>query len=114
MHFLQIWIKPSYEQKVIPEQEKQGKLYLIASEQGRNSGATTIHADANVYASILDDEQSLTYEPPAGRHTWIQVARGKLSVNGQLLEAGDGTAIGDEGLLALKGEGVEIIIFDLL
>ena len=43
MHLYQIWIlpekegiKPNYEQKAIPAEEKQGKLRLVASPSGGN------------------------------------------------------------------------------
>src|SRR5688572_28016103 len=57
VHLLQIWIvpnarglEPGYEQKMFSDEAKQGKLALIASENGRD-GSVTIHQDANVYAS---------------------------------------------------------------
>src|SRR5690606_12647625 len=59
-HFLQIWIEPSvsgiapgYEQKAIPAAEKRGTLRLIASPDGA-LGSVTIHADAKLYAGLLD------------------------------------------------------------
>ena len=52
---------------------------------------------------------------PKGRHAWVQVVRGDLSVNGQKLSAGDGLAASDETRLdftAGPGE-TEFLAFDL-
>jgi redox-sensitive bicupin YhaK (pirin superfamily) len=44
-------------------------------------------------------------ELAAGRHAWVQVARGGLKVNGVALQAGDGAAISAEPTLELVGQG---------
>jgi len=55
------------------------------------------------------------YHPqPASRHSWLQVARGSVDMNGQLLEAGDGAAASDEHQLIVTGkEKAEVLLFDL-
>jgi redox-sensitive bicupin YhaK (pirin superfamily) len=115
VHLLQIWllperrnITPSYEQKAFPD--RTGKLRLVASQDGRD-GSLTIHQDADLYASILDGT-TLTHEFRAGRHGWLQVARGEADVNGTKLHAGDGVAISDQREIVIGGKG-EILLFDL-
>jgi redox-sensitive bicupin YhaK (pirin superfamily) len=50
----------------------------------------------------------------AGRHAWLQVLRGRVRVNGTLLEAGDGLAVSDERGLTVVGEQPgEVMLFDL-
>ena len=120
VHFLQIWlmpekrnIAPSYEQKQFTDEDKRGKLVLVASRDGAN-GSLTINADARVYAGILDAGHTATLELAPGRGAWIQVARGKVRVNGQDLAEGDGIAI--ENVPTLTVEGVddgEVLAFDL-
>jgi redox-sensitive bicupin YhaK (pirin superfamily) len=120
VHLLQIWImpnerglKPSYEQKVFSEEQKQGKLCLIASETGRD-GSVKIHQDANVYAAILDEGQTVTHQLSPGRHAWIQVARGAISLNGDTLDQGDGAAVSDlSNIDVLSRQRSEILLFDL-
>jgi len=122
VHFLQIWIvpdrpghRPSYEQKAVPEAERRGRLRLIASPDGAE-GSTTIHRDARVYAALLREGEAAEHALLPGRHGWIQVARGEVAVNGQLLSAGDGAAISDEARVTLAGRGVEVadvLLFDL-
>src|SRR6516165_5680883 len=60
VHFLQIWIEPdragyppSYEQKAFSDDEKRGRLRLVASADGRD-GSLTIHQDASVYAGLFE------------------------------------------------------------
>ena len=63
-HLLQIWIEPnavgltpSYEQARFLDDEKRGQLRLIASGDGAQ-GSVTIHADARLYAGLLDGVQT--------------------------------------------------------
>lgn len=122
VHFLQIWIlpeekglEPSYEERSIEREEMAGKLALIASRNGdRSPGALKIHQDVDLYATALgaNEEARHTLEP--GRHAWVQVIDGELTLNGETLHAGDGAAVSDETELALVGvKPSEAILFDL-
>jgi redox-sensitive bicupin YhaK (pirin superfamily) len=119
-HLLQIWImpdksghEPSYEQKAFPEEEKRGKLRLIASPDGKD-GSVTIHQDANLYVSLLAPGQEVKHELGKGRHAWLQIAKGAVELNGKKLEQGDGAAISEERVLSIKGaEDAEVLLFDL-
>jgi quercetin 2,3-dioxygenase len=121
VHFLQIWIlpdrpghAPSYEQRAVPEAARRGRLALIASPDAAD-GSTRIHQDARVYATLLEGEERLRHPIAPGRHAWVQVARGALSVNGRDLAAGDGAALsGEEAVeLAARGDPAEALVFDL-
>ncbi len=122
VHFLQIWIlpdreghEPSYEQKPFPYSEKRNQLRLVASPDGAG-GALRIHADARVFATVLGRNDGVRYALPPGRHAWIQVARGELTVNGKTLRAGDGAAVSEEAEIVLAGRGddpSEALLFDL-
>jgi len=119
-HLLQIWItpekgglQPSYEQKSFPEEEKRGKLRLIASRDAQD-GSVKINQDAELYVSLLKPGEEVTHEFGAGRHGWLQVARGAVELNGTKLEQGDGAAISEEKKLSIKGtENAEVLLFDL-
>lgn len=120
VHLLQIWIlpdqqglKPSYEQKLFTEEEKQGRLRLIASEDGRE-GSVTVHQDASVYATVLEAGDEVVHELTPGRHAWLQVARGSVTVNGEELEQGDGAAVSAEERISITSrEAAEVLLFDL-
>lgn len=120
VHFLQIWIvpeqanfEPSYEQKVFPDDEKRGRLRLIASRDGRDA-SVLIHQDANVYAAKLDGMEKVSHRFASGRGGYIQVARGVLELNGERLVAGDGARISDESEIVFSnGNAAEFLLFDL-
>jgi quercetin 2,3-dioxygenase len=119
-HFLQIWIlpdrqgiKPSYEQKAFPTEEKRGKLRLIASPTG-NDGSVTIHQDAKLYVTLLAPGETVTHHLEPDRHAWVQIAKGSIELNGKVLKQGDGAAVSNEKQLTLKGtEDAEALLFDL-
>lgn len=120
VHFFQIWIMPErngitpgYEQKLFPEDERRGKLRLLVAPGGED-GALNIHQDARLYSAILDDGQRVEHALAMGRGAWIQVARGSVEVNGEVLQAGDGAAVEDETTIAVTAKGAaEILLFDL-
>jgi len=120
VHFLQIWIlpdsrrlPPSYEQKNFSEEERHNRLRPVAARDGRD-GALTVHQDVTLYAALFDAGQAVTHELAAGRHAWVQVTRGAVTVNGEKLLAGDGAAISEERRVAILAESPsEVLLFDL-
>jgi redox-sensitive bicupin YhaK (pirin superfamily) len=120
VHLLQIWIlpekkgiRPGYEQKHFPLEERRGRLVLLASPDGRD-GSVTIHTDNAIWSTLLAPKQAVKHELAKDRHAWIQVARGSVTVNGTKLQAGDGAALRDERAVELAGvEDAEVLLFDL-
>lgn len=119
-HLLQIWIEPnalgltpSYEQASFSSEEKRGRLRLIASEDGAQ-GSVTIHADARLYAALLDGAQAVDLAVAPRRKVYVHLVRGELTVNGVALLAGDAARLDDEPLLTLRdGKDAEVLVFDL-
>ncbi|MES1022951.1 pirin family protein [Gloeocapsa sp. BRSZ] len=120
VHLLQIWIvpnqqglEPSYEQRMFPLAERQSQLRLIASSDARD-GAVKIHQDVDLYSSVLQAGDRLSYQLQPNRYGWLQVARGAVNLNGHGLQAGDGVAINEAELLKINTDsGAEILLFDL-
>ena len=120
VHLYQIWLlprakgtEPSYEQNFFPEEERRGKLRLVASPDG-DDGSLTIQQHARIYLATLAGGDSLSLELPLGRYAWLQVLRGRVTVNGATLETSDGLAVSDEPRLDLVGENsAEVMLFDL-
>jgi redox-sensitive bicupin YhaK (pirin superfamily) len=120
VHLLQIWIlpkerglAPSYEEKSFSEAERQGRLRLVASEDGRE-GSVTIQQDAGLYAAILNTGASVEHPLDANRYAWLQVARGAVQLNEFDLREGDGAAVSNEtDLRVVAQEAAEILLFDL-
>jgi hypothetical protein len=120
VHFLQIWIvpakegdQPSYEQKNFPESERQGRLRVVAAPDGRD-GSLSIHADAVVYAGIFGAGERAELPLAKGRSVWVHVARGKVRVNGNDLQAGDAVGLSAESAVKIEGiDAGEVLAFDL-
>jgi hypothetical protein len=119
-HFLQIWIQPdkaniepSYEEKHFAAQEKRGHLRLIVSPD-RAQGSLLIHQDARVYAGLFDGAEQADLQVRRGRRIYVHVARGALTANGVVLEAGDALQVTRGTDLHLEhGKEAEVLVFDL-
>lgn len=120
LHLLQIWIlpeaqgiTPSYEQKDFPAETKVGQWRRLANRDAAD-GAVKIHQDAALYATIVPAGTQQTYELKPGRHAWVQVVKGEVTLNGEALYPGDGAAVSDETELLLEATTeAEILLFDL-
>lgn len=119
-HFLQIWIMPSrldlapgYEQRTFATAHKRGVPCLIASPDGRQ-GSLGLHADAALYAALIDGSERVELALNPERKAYVQVVRGQVKVNSQLLHPGDAAQMADETQLTLsEGQDAEVLIFDL-
>jgi quercetin 2,3-dioxygenase len=120
VHFLQIWILPDteglpprYEQRDFPLEERRGKLRVIAAPDGRD-GAVVIHQDLELFVSVLEPGDLVTYNVKPNRYGWLQIAQGVATLNGEELRAGDGVQINSSEQLEISTEaGAEILLFDL-
>lgn len=119
-HLLQIWLRPErpglapgYEQRHFADGEKQGRLRLVASRDGRD-GSVVIHQDADLYAALLEPGQSVGHTLQPDRHAWLQVVRGSVELNGTPLAVGDAAAVSAENQLQIVGrQPAEVLLFDL-
>src|SRR5436853_402125 len=89
VHFLQIWLLPrrnglpsGYEQKFFGDDDKRGRLRLVASPDGAD-GSVRIEQDARMFATLLREGQSVAHAFAGGRKGWLQVVKGTAAVNGQ-------------------------------
>ena len=120
VHLLQIWIvpdtvglTPSYEQKAFSAAEKQGKLRLVASRDGRD-GAVTVHQDLNLYIGLLEGDEKIYYQVEPSRSIWLHVAQGEITVDNRVLTAGDAIAYpGGSHLELSSSSNGEMLLFDL-
>jgi redox-sensitive bicupin YhaK (pirin superfamily) len=120
VHFLQIWIQPdqqriepSYEEKRFSNDEKRGRLRVIASPN-RADGSVLIHQDATVYAGLFNGDEQAVLKVNRGRRVYVHVARGSLVANGTKLAAGDALKLSEATELTLNaGQEAEVIVFDL-
>ena len=119
-HFLQIWIqpnvngiRPSYEEKHFDAASKRGRLRLIASWDGRE-GSVLIHQNASLYAALLDGSERASLALPAERLSYVHVAKGRLTVNGVSMDAGDAMKLaGPADIVLEKATNADVLVFDL-
>jgi hypothetical protein len=120
VHLYQIWLfpdkhghEPSYEDRTFDPAEKQNRLRLVASPDGRED-SLTIHQDASIYLANLDAGKELSHELRPGRHAWLQVLRGDVKVGEHELTAGDGAAVSEEAAVRIAAvKPAEVMLFDL-
>ncbi|HEX5835539.1 MAG TPA: pirin family protein [Pyrinomonadaceae bacterium] len=120
VHLLQIWIlphtiglEPGYEQKAFSDDERRGRLRLIASEDGRE-GSVEVHQDVSLFASVVPAGAEVEHPIDPQRYAWIQVARGSVEVNGEKANQGDGVIAVSESSLRIRAQDdAEVLLFDL-
>ena len=119
LRLLQIWImpdengvKPRYAERNLAQAET-GKLHLVASKTGRD-GSMEIHQDADLLLGKLDAGQSVKHALGQGRHAWIHVAEGEVTINGSKLSGGDAVAVSEEETLNITAsKPSQVLLFDL-
>ena len=120
LHLFQVWLlperrglAPGYEEKNFPPEEKEGRLRLLVSPDGRD-GSLRFHLDATIHAALLAPGAEVAHPLAPGRHAWVQVVCGAVTVNGEALRAGDGISLSREDAVSLAAsERSEVLLFDL-
>lgn len=119
-HLLQIWvlperkdIEPGYEEKHFARDEKLNQWRLIASHDARQ-GSLLVHQDISLFATVLEQGKTLDYQLAEQRSIYLQVARGSVNLNGEVLLAGDAAKVEQLPALQLQAlEDAELLLFDL-
>ena len=116
---LQIWIKPDVKGVKPRYAEKNlataptGKLYLVASKTGRD-GSMEIHQDADLLLGKLEVGDVVKHSLAAGRHAWVHVAEGEVTINGTKLSGGDAVGVSEETALNISAsQPSQVLVFDL-
>jgi redox-sensitive bicupin YhaK (pirin superfamily) len=118
VHLLQVWIMPDAKGVTPRYAEKNyanapAGLHLVASKTGRD-GSLAIHQDADLWLAKLEPGNRAVHSLAPGRHAWIHVAEGEVSLNGKSLVAGDAAAVSDENALELNATKLsQVLLFDL-
>jgi redox-sensitive bicupin YhaK (pirin superfamily) len=120
VHFIQIWVipdteglKPAYGERTFDRTLAAESFVLLAARDGRD-GALQVQQDVDLWVTIVEPGVSREFPLQAGRHAWVHVARGSVTLNDNALHEGDGAQISDEQALRLVGDTTaEVLIFDL-
>ena len=68
---------------------------------------------AFLYAGLFDGAERGELEIARGHKSYVHVARGSITVNGQRLDAGDALKAGAGTLTLEQGRAAEVLVFDL-
>ncbi len=119
VHLLQIWIQPEAHGVTPRYAEKSfkntvpGKLNLVTSKTGRD-GSIAINQDADMWLGKLEAGNRVAHKLAPGRHAWVHVAEGEVSLNGNVLKGGDAAAVSEESALELSAsKAAQVLVFDL-
>ncbi len=120
VHLLQIWIlpaemrlPPSYEEKHFSASDKKNQWRLIVSPDGSDD-SITIHQNAYLYATILDEGMTLDVPLLDGHQNYLQLASGTIVLNDIELNAGDAVMIENEkNMMITASAKAELLWFDM-
>lgn len=119
-HNIQTWLVPeragttfAYHQKAFTPAERQGRFRLYASPDGRDE-SMPLNADARIHAGLFAAGDRVEHALAPGRGAWVQVVRGRVTVAGETLDAGDGAGITGTDRLAFAFDAdAEVLLFDV-
>jgi redox-sensitive bicupin YhaK (pirin superfamily) len=120
VHFLQIWIVPEtrglaprYDQKAFDRDAARRGFVELASGAPTN-GSIHVQQDVAVWVTRLGTGDERVHPLAPGRHAWVHVARGPVTLNGRSLGEGDSAALSEEPEVRLVGRSdAEVLLFDL-
>lgn len=116
----QIWIEPkdrggapSWGARPFPKGDRAGRFVTLASGLAGDPEALPIRTDAPVAGATLKAGETTDYVLGAQRHAYLVTAAGSVEVNGIRLEARDGAAIKDVGVLTITAlQDAEVVLVD--
>ena len=116
----QIWIHPdsaggapSWGARPFPKGERGGRFVALASGIAGDDGALPIRADARVLGATLRAGESTDYAFGPGRLGYLVPARGRVEVDGVLIDAGDGAAIRAQPSIRVRAlDDAELVLVD--
>jgi redox-sensitive bicupin YhaK (pirin superfamily) len=120
VHYVELWIEPgradlapSLEKRSLPSGDDRGGLHVFgAPEDG--SDVLRIHQNVATLFGRFAEGERVTRAMVRGCYAWVQILTGVVTVNGWILEAGDGAAICAGGQVDLVAAGpAELLYLEL-
>jgi len=119
VHLFQIWLMPDVENEAPTYQELDlgrgvpaNTLHPVVTPDGRD-GTMRIKTDATLSIARLTGGTRLELPANGNRKTWIQVTRGSIAVDGDVLSEGDGIGLSQESVTVSANDNAEILVFDM-
>jgi len=121
VRLFQIWImpgqggvKPRWETRAFPKQDRSGHLAVLASGRPGDKGAMAIHQDAAVMGGKLSPGDTVTYRLEPTRKAYVVSTDAAITVNGVEVPPRAGVAIADESSLEIKASGgTDVVLVDV-
>jgi redox-sensitive bicupin YhaK (pirin superfamily) len=117
----QIWImpdqaggQPQWGAKPFPRGERSGKFIVLASGIEGDGDALPIRANARVVGATVRAGETAVYPLGKDRKAYLVPATGRVEIDGQLVDARDGAAIGDMDEVRVTAiEDSEVVLVDV-
>jgi redox-sensitive bicupin YhaK (pirin superfamily) len=117
----QIWIeprekrgKPHWQTRAFPDRGQAATLVPLASGRPEFTGALPIDQDATIFGAYLPAQATIAHDIAPGRRAYLAVSRGRISVNGLEVKAGDGLAVSELPRLVIVADiESELVLADL-
>jgi redox-sensitive bicupin YhaK (pirin superfamily) len=121
LRLLQMWIlprskgaTPRWAQQPFTAEQRRNRLLPVVSD-GSIPETLTIDQDASIHVASLDAGREVSYESRPGRHGYLFVISGAVTLNGQKLGNGDQARIQNETRLSIRAdENAELILIDVV
>ncbi|WP_375403087.1 pirin family protein [uncultured Sphingomonas sp.] len=116
----QIWIEPrqrggepSWGARPFPKGDRSGRFAVLASGFPEDGEALRIRADARVMGATIKAGERVEHTIGAGRHVYLVPATGRLSIDGEPVEARDGVALTGARTVTIEAlADAEIVLVD--
>ena len=117
----QIWImpdqaggQPQWGAKPFPKGERAGNFIVLASGIEGDGDALPIRANARVVGATVKAGETAVYPLGKDRKAYLVPATGRVEIDGQVVDARDGAAIGDMDEVRVKAvEDSEVVLVDV-
>lgn len=114
----QIWIvpdeaggNPQWGAKPFPRGDRAGRWQVLASGMD-DADALPIRAQARVMGATIRAGEYLSYDVGEGRHAYLVPSTGRVTLNGDALETGDGAALSGGSITIAAIEDAEVLLVD--
>lgn len=122
LRLLQIWImpdrtghEPNYGDYPFAPEDRSDRWMPVASafENKTSAAPVRIHADVNLYASILSADSRLTFEVSKKRQAYLVLIEGRAEISGIQLSGRDALEITEENITVNAAEASHILIIEM-
>lgn len=122
LRFLQIWIlpdkngyKPNYGDFRFEMHERDNRWLPLATKYGnqKSEAPISVHADVNVYASVVSPGTSLDFTVDKGRQAYLVLIEGEADINGIHLNMRDALEIVEENITVSPTETAHMIVIEM-